>query len=1028
MRFLVRGPTLAFLVLALFSIGPVPASDPPPVPASETGSSPTVADVPPSSPSSQSAQAWTLEAALAQMRLYPRDPYLQFVALQLARREGKEEDTIKEIEELIGRRGRPEGRENPDLFSIFTGALAVQESLQLETMRSLPTADRTAAAATPDDGEWRTVTETCTKKVPVTTCHMEQVTCVTKEGKEYTVTKPVYVTTYKEVQYTVERRVRVTRKDMEAHPPKDQYKPTEEEHIPFFAEGPPPKPSGSDEDLAPRPVAAKPEPPDEAPAAKVHPESLPVAELAGPDIKSHPWKKLLAGRTPDVDPLARCVPHDFYFVSFRSLSKLLDAARVGDLWGRHLFTQATREAWTQPVIERAQRQLAISATRLPPAFLDSAVAEVAITGSDLFVREGSDLTLLFRVKQPGLFRVTMDGFLVQSEKDRPDARRQTGEYLGVEYVHLTTPDRAVHVFAADPTPELHVRSNSRVAFERVLAAIQGKAADGSTVRRLGDTREFAYIRTLMPRGAAEEDGFVYLSDPFIRNLVGPKLKIIERRRVQCANHLQMIAHAALLFRTEHGRAPKSLEELVEAGCCPAGFNEELNCPHGGCYALAEDGMSGVCTCHGHAHDLTPCAEIDLDEVSGEEADAYAEFLDNYAHYWRSYFDPIALRLQITPERYRLETIVLPLIDNSIYSALAKVLGGQPEALDALPVPKRNIFSLMFRINKDALSKEVNGEEGGTESKEDVILDSVADILDMVGADVKDLDLRGFLKDGIGNQLGVHAYDHDTTFYLSLPGLFGLGNRGIDLESGGIGLLIGALNSPGYLSLPVQDAKVVDAFLDRLDTFLARMARQKSGQGLNLELYRLRSSAVKARGYTVAYGPVKFRVFWARIGDGLYLATKPYILDDIAAAATTEPGPAAHAMFRARAQNWDKVLGDYRLAWAENQRSACLDNLGPLSGVGRALHGAPDAGGWDTRRVAEQVYGVRFRCPEGGRYVWSPEGKTCSCSVHGSVLEPRQGLTPSRHGLHELLRDFRGLTTTFTFLEDGLHAVLTVDRK
>ena len=68
----------------------------------------------------------------------------------------------------------------------------------------------------------------------------------------------------------------------------------------------------------------------------------------------------------------------------------------------------------------------------------------------------------------------------------------------------------------------------------------------------------------MPRGAKEEDGFVYLSDPFIRRLMGPTVKLTERRRVLCYNHLRMIGHAALLYRTEHGRAPQSLEELEQS--------------------------------------------------------------------------------------------------------------------------------------------------------------------------------------------------------------------------------------------------------------------------------------------------------------------------------------------------------------------------------------------------------------------------------------------------------------------------------
>src|SRR4051794_4997033 len=40
-------------------------------------------------PQDKGSTAWTAEEALAQLRVYPRDPYLQYVALQLARREGR---------------------------------------------------------------------------------------------------------------------------------------------------------------------------------------------------------------------------------------------------------------------------------------------------------------------------------------------------------------------------------------------------------------------------------------------------------------------------------------------------------------------------------------------------------------------------------------------------------------------------------------------------------------------------------------------------------------------------------------------------------------------------------------------------------------------------------------------------------------------------------------------------------------------------------------------------------------------------
>ena len=110
--------------------------------------------------------------------------------------------------------------------------------------------------------------------------------------------------------------------------------------------------------------------------------------------------------------------------------------------------------------------------------------------------------MLFHIKQPEVFRLRMDGFLAAAEKSRPDAVRSTGKIGEVEYVSVATPDRAIHVFSAYPKPNLHVRSNSKPALERVLAAMAGD----KDVPRLGEAIEFRYIRTLMPRGDEREDG------------------------------------------------------------------------------------------------------------------------------------------------------------------------------------------------------------------------------------------------------------------------------------------------------------------------------------------------------------------------------------------------------------------------------------------------------------------------------------------------------------------------------------------
>ncbi|MBM4047644.1 MAG: hypothetical protein FJ279_21265 [Planctomycetes bacterium] len=551
------------------------------------------------------------------------------------------------------------------------------------------------------------------------------------------------------------------------------------------------------------------------------------------------------------------------------------------------------------------------------------------------------------------------------------------------------------------------------------------------MRRLGDSLEFAYIRTLMPRGAAEEDGFIYLSDPFIRRLVGPQLKLTERRRILCYNHLRMIGHASLLYRTQLGKPPKSLADLTEANCAPGKFGEgKLVCPDGGAYSLAADGQTGLCSIHGHTHFLTPCIEIPVTKVSQEEASEYRAFLEDYNRYWRTFFDPIGIRVQITPQRYRLETIVLPLIDNSIYTGLAMALGGKPEPLDALPIPKRTIFSVAARVNKEPLIQQVKQQEG------DVTRELLREF-GIRGAAAGELNAEEFLAKGLGNQVSMHLYDAPQMFDFNLPsflgqamGTFQGGWRG-NRELLPISLLVTSLNAPVYLAIPVQDPKVVDKFLEDLDRLFAAMARRSMRAGifqLDQDFYHLSSTDGRAtRSFGLQFGPLKLRFFYERIGNAFYIASKPFILDDLkVASAASDAGPVAHAMARMRPENWNQVLPDFRLGWAENHREACLNNLSPLSNVARAFTSKDAA---QAHSQADALYGVHFFCPEDGQYVVSADGKSVTCSVHGSPAAPRQLPAPGQDtALGKLLAGLAGTTAALTFHEDGLHAVLTIDRK
>jgi hypothetical protein len=1134
---------------------------------------------------------WTLDEAIQQLELSPNDSYLQYVALQLAVRE----QNMEEVALKIGGNGR---RVSPkvDLFSLLTGAHAVQESLQLEKMHGSP--------------------------LP----------------QAFVRPNPMLA------------------------PPNP---PTEVGRIP-----------------GPRTVAR---PGQNKPKEADHPKFVAVSTLNGPTVKSHAWTQLLAGRKPNVDTLAQFVPDDFYIVEFRKASKLLEATEISDLWATHLFNQAIREARTNRVGERLARQLALEAAPALISIYDDGLSAIAVTGSDLFWREGSDVTVILRLRQPSAFKVKADEFLINAEKSWPGAARTQGRYRDVDFIHLRTPDRSLSVFSAYPLPNLLIRSNSELAFQRVVDAIRGATPNGQPVHRLGESFEYAYIRTLFPVDAAEEDGFAYLSDPFIRRLVGPTWKLTEARRMECYNQLRMIGHAAMMYRTEYGRFPDSLDAIAKAKCAPGIFNQDsLVCPDGGKYSLSADGTRGICSHHGHPHFLTPCLEIPVRQVTWEESKKYQEFLSDYNQYWRQYFDPIVFRLQMTPQRYRLETIVLPLIDNSIYTTMAQLLGGEPELLDKFPVPKRNIFSTALRFNKgyglqqlgfppeagskspgdiapskprlltpqetgssnnmkriavalqgyhsvhgslpsqanfdkagkpllswrvhilpymelDNLYRQFHLDEpwdsehnkklipqmpqvylspkmrplakglifegtttyqvpvgkstlfppgatgvkltevtGGTSNtvmvvdvdgaravpwtkpadwnfdaaaplaglkggngalnpvlfgdlsvhfirdtipekkwvallartgdgqkhldiSDEVAISVPADITELLGDDlVRRLNLADFLRKGIGNQIGLHIYDSALNFDFNLPEFLGLifgsirpgqSNVQFGFVDVGVGFLVASLNAPAYISVPVQNEEVVDQFLGRVDEEIAVWARKTRGEmefSISLDYYKapcMQDKTTQFRSLVVRVGPAKLRVHWGRIGRVLYLASKPFILDDLAALSAAGNESAArpvhradlraHAEVRMRPYNWDKVLADFRLGWAENNREACLNNLGALSSVARAFAASnASLAELDRPRVssqlelaAERLHTVEFFCPEGGKYVLAPDGRSMICSHHGSLLSCRQERAPSESSsLGQLVEHFGGLSASLMFLEDGLHAVVIIDRK
>ncbi|HQR41299.1 MAG TPA: hypothetical protein PLX97_01415, partial [Gemmatales bacterium] len=207
-------------------------------------------------------------------------------------------------------------------------------------------------------------------------------------------------------------------------------------------------------------------------------------------------------------------------------------------------------------------------------------------------------------------------------------------------------------------------------------------------------------------------------------------------------------------------------------------------------------------------------------------------------------------------------------------------------------------------------------------------------------------------------------------------------------------------------------------------------------------YQIKLGDRQVRVFAIKVLGISFRVAWARMGNWLVLTNHPVMLEELFSFYSTATVPAeqpgkltadtGHAQFRIRPQGWQAVLPGYRLGWAENHRSACELNQQQITNIARAYPELLNAGGEVTPLLLErvqQIYGTVPFCPDGGSYTVTKSG-TCECSVHGQAhFNPRQLLAPSPES-HTMksLEQFKGFAATLTFMEDGLHAVVVIDRK
>ena len=433
-----------------------------------------------------------------------------------------------------------------------------------------------------------------------------------------------------------------------------------------------------------------------------------VDQLQGVMVPSHPWEQMIGTKTPEIEAIAALVPEDQYYVRFKTTRALADFLDYADAWGGSVLSEVDVAGRDYKVKERIEAQICLRSSWLSKLLGPAVIESLAITGADPYLREGCDVTVIFHLRTPALFEAAVNRYVDEAKAKHADLKAGREQYQGVDIETYTTPDCAVRCHRAR-VGEFYIYSNSPAGIRRTIDTQLGKRTS------LAKSLDFVYIRTMYPVADKKEDGFVFLSDAFIRALTGPRLRIAEKRRVEAVTSMEMIKNAALLYLWEKpGSAVPALEKLYQGGFLDS---KHVYTEPGDRIEWDPATFTARSERYGRMGFLTPNVELDVTKVTTKEKEDYERFRQSYQNYWRRYFDPIGIRITAGREM-SLSVTILPLINDSQYNELRTHIGGKTIPLEPLHPGRPAILGFTAHANPKSWLVEMVEGMAKTQSMED----------------------------------------------------------------------------------------------------------------------------------------------------------------------------------------------------------------------------------------------------------------------------------------------------------------------
>lgn len=693
--------------------------------------------------------------------------------------------------------------------------------------------------------------------------------------------------------------------------------------------------------------------------------TLPVSEIEGVTVESHPYGEMLGDSEGGRLEIAEWIPKDRFLAYFSEPQSMLNFLDGGSDFIFRAGTSFTGRCLERNLVERYLAKMGMSETWLRSFLKVGAVEEVAVAMPDLFVIEGTEFTVVARLKSATLAKPLLKMLGLDDLEGGAVRETRSG---GLAFWALRG--------------DFLVVSTHQGEFRKVLDLHANKGRDS-----LGRSAEFRYMLTQQPI-EDQTEMYVYFSDPFIRRMVGPEIKIGQLRRLQARFELESITSGALLYKYDGHSGNPNLDKLMETGYVD--LHQPLTASDA---QLGEDSRASS-PVYGTPADMASLLDNPVTNATPAEKKLYTAYVEDYNRYWRRYFDPIAIRLNKPAEKsYELSIFILPLIDSALYEGLKQQLTAAEDGDGKLIVPEIEpapVASLSLNLPEKVW---IDFSKGLREDLFEKMLGLDGAILDYLGPDVHlaAADADPIIGTGSGDLVGIAG---------AIP-------RFRD-DMMAIGAMISMLTRPTALLVGVKDPEAVRYFLGN-----AKVGMLGDGN----RWFDLSVSKVTGKDkwlFTWNIEGVLHTRFGVEVKDRYLVINNLPLTTPLEVVGRRDfGGRTAHLRLDPAA--CEEQLPALFASAAAQRRTAALSGIRSLTPLLLTTADSVE----DAQDMHANLLGYRPLHPDDGEWIW--DGRTLTSSVYGHPSKPLQ--PPYEPGDRDfgVLKGVKNLEVDMRLEGEGFHA-------